>query len=294
MQVILADKAGFCFGVNRAVDTVYREIESGVSPVYTFGPIIHNEEVIEDLERRGVRVIHTQDEIKELSGGTVILRSHGVSRAVQEAIENAGLKLVDATCPIVQKIHTIVESSSDQGYFVLIIGSPDHPEVEGIVGWAHPGQSQVVSSVEEAAALDLTGHDRICVVAQTTFHHKKFQDIVEIIRKKVYDLKGTMAENADFVVHNTICSATRERQDAARELSRQADAMIVVGGASSSNTRKLYEICSENCSNTYFIQTKEDLVGSDFSAFDCVGITAGASTPNNIIEEVQKYVRDEL
>lgn len=131
-------------------------------------------------------------------------------------------------------------------------------------------------------------------MAQTTFHYKKFQDLVEIIRKRGYYSKGTVKKDMDFQIHNTICSATKERQEAARALSRQVDAMIVVGGASSSNTRKLYEICSENCQNTYFIQTKEDLEHTDFSRFDYVGITAGASTPNNIIEEVQKYVRDEL
>ncbi len=294
MQVILADKAGFCFGVDRAVNTVYREAESNNTPVYTYGPIIHNEKVTGDLEKKGVRVIHTPEEVSGLREGTVILRSHGVSRAVQEAIASSPLTLVDATCPFVQKIHTIVERYSEQGYFILIIGSADHPEVEGIVGWALPGESKVVGSEAEAENLNLGDYAKICIVAQTTFSLKKFQDIVEIIRKKAYDRKGLKTQNSDFVVHNTICSATSERQESARELSRQADAMIVIGGANSSNTQKLYEICSDNCENTYFIQTKEDLKNLDFSAFGCVGITAGASTPNNIIEEVQKYVRDEL
>ncbi len=294
MQVILADKAGFCFGVNRAVDTVYREIGSEAAPVYTFGPIIHNEEVIADLERRGVRVIRTTEELKSLTEGTVILRSHGVSRDVQEAITGSGLNLVDATCPFVRKIHDVVEEYSEKGYFVLIVGNADHPEVEGVVGWCRPGGSAVVGSEAEAENLKLAGRDKICIVSQTTFSCKKFQDIVEIIRKKAYDKEGAATELSDFVVHNTICSATRERQESARELSRHVDAMIVVGGASSSNTQKLYEICSENCVNTYYIQKREDLENTDLSVFDCVGITAGASTPNNIIEEVQEYVRNEL
>ncbi len=294
MQVILADKAGFCFGVSRAVDTVYREIECGHPPICTFGPIIHNEEVISDLERRGVRVIVNPEEAAAVGEGTVILRSHGVSRAVRDALESSGMTVVDATCPFVGKIHDIVREHSEKGYFILIVGSADHPEVEGIVGWARPGGSAVVGSEEDAEALDLSGQNRICVVSQTTFSHNKFQDIVEIIRKKAYDEIGVAAENLDFVVHNTICSATRERQEAARDLSRQADAMIVIGGASSSNTQKLYEICSANCADTYYIQTKEDLEGTDLSVFDRVGITAGASTPNNIIREVQEYVRDEL
>ncbi len=294
MQVILADKAGFCFGVSRAVNTVYREIECGVPPVYTYGPIIHNEEVIADLERRGVRVIDTPEEACALSDGTVILRSHGVPRDVEEAIDASGLNIVDATCPFVQKIHDIVREYSEQGYFILIIGSAEHPEVEGIVGWARPGGSMVIADEAEAENTDISDLEKICVVAQTTFPLKKFQDMFEIIRKKAYDNECAATENRDLVVHNTICSATRERQESARELSLQADAMIVIGGANSSNTRKLYEICSQNCSNTYLIQTKEDLKSTDLSCFDRVGITAGASTPNNIIEEVQNYVRDEL
>ncbi|MCD8366381.1 MAG: 4-hydroxy-3-methylbut-2-enyl diphosphate reductase [Clostridiales bacterium] len=294
MKVELAAKAGFCFGVNRAVDTVYREVSSGRQPVYTFGPIIHNEEVISDLEKKGVRVIHTLEEACGLKDGTVIIRSHGVSREIQDALTAAGLTVVDATCPFVQKIHRIVHEYSGKGYFILIIGSADHPEVEGIVGWAHPDRSAVISSEEEAGTLDLSGEDKVCVVAQTTFNHKKFQDMVEILRKREYDDMSTVEKGVTFLVHNTICSATKERQDAAAALSRQVDAMIVIGGASSSNTRKLYEICSQNCRNTYFIQTREDLEHSDFLRFGYVGITAGASTPNNIIEEVQKYVRYEL
>ncbi|MCC8082089.1 MAG: 4-hydroxy-3-methylbut-2-enyl diphosphate reductase [Lachnospiraceae bacterium] len=294
MRVELAEKAGFCFGVSRAVDLVYREAEKDEGPVFTYGPIIHNEEVIADLEKKGVRIIHTAEEAASLSGGTIILRSHGVSKSEEEALAGAGLTVADATCPYVKRIHRIVHEYSEKGYLVLVIGSADHPEVEGIIGWTAPGRGKVIFSKEEAADLDLDGQDLICIVAQTTFHYKKFKDMVEIIRKKVYDSKSTVENDIKFEVHNTICSATKERQEAARELSAQVDAMIVIGGMSSSNTRKLCEICSEHCRNTYFIQTKEDLPDTDFSRFDYVGITAGASTPKNIIEEVQKYVRNEL
>ncbi len=294
MKVELAAKAGFCFGVKRAVDTVYREAESGTSPVYTFGPIIHNEEVIADLEAKGVHMIQSLEEACALDGGTIIIRSHGVSKAVQEALKEAGLTVVDATCPFVKKIHKIVQEYSSKGYYILIIGSADHPEVEGIVGWAHSDQYRVIASEEEARSFQLPKTDKICIVAQTTFNHKKFQDMVEIIRKIEYDEMSTAENRIDFRIYDTICSATRERQEAASALARQVDAMIVIGGASSSNTRKLYEICAENCRNTYFIQTREDLEYSDFLRFGYVGITAGASTPNNIIEEVQKYVRCEL
>ncbi len=292
MRTELAKKAGFCFGVDRAVDTVYRQVETGEKPVYTFGPIIHNEEVTADLEGRGVRVISSLEEAQRLTQGTIIIRSHGVPRRVQDALQETGLCVVDATCPYVKKIHNIVRDYSQQGYFILVIGSSDHPEVEGIVGWAQPGRCQVVISEEEIAALDLSREGKLCIVAQTTFNYKKFKYLVEIIQKKSYDKHSTVTREVDFVPKNTICSATKERQEAAKALSSHVDAMIVIGGASSSNTRKLYEICSQQCENTYFIQTKEDLEHSDFSRFDYVGITAGASTPNNIIEEVQKYVRE--
>ena len=293
MRVELAKMAGFCFGVNRAVDTVYQEAESH-TPVYTYGPIIHNEEVIADLEKKGVRVIHSLEEAKEQPEGTMIIRSHGVTKAEQDALQADGLRVVDATCPFVKKIHRLVHEYSEKGYLVIIIGSADHPEVQGIVGWSHPERTIVINHESDVEKLNLDGWEKVCIVAQTTFNYNKFQELVEIIQKKGYDSESTVDKDREFIVHNTICSATKERQEAAKELSTKVDAMLVIGGLSSSNTRKLYEICSENCQNTYFIQTKEDLKHTDFSRFDYVGITAGASTPNNIIEEVQKYVRNEF
>ena len=293
MKVELAKMAGFCFGVNRAVDTVYEEAKQ-FSPVYTYGPIIHNETVIDDLEKKGVQVIHSLEEAKGLTEGTIVIRSHGVTRREQEELTADGLRVVDATCPFVKKIHKLVQEYSEKGYYVVIIGSGDHPEVQGIVGWSDETCTSVISTVEEARNLDLKSWKKVCIVAQTTFNYNKFQELIEIIEKKGYDSESTVDKDKKFVVHNTICNATKERQEAARELSGRVDAMLVIGGTSSSNTRKLYEICSEKCRNTYFIQTKEDLENSDFSRFDYVGITAGASTPNNIIEEVQKYVRNEF
>ena len=293
MKVELAKMAGFCFGVNRAVDTVYEEAKQ-FSPGYTYGPIIHNETVIDDLEKKGVQVIHSLEEAKELTEGTIVIRSHGVTRREQEELTADGLRVVDATCPFVKKIHKLVQEYSEKGYYVVIIGSGDHPEVQGIVGWSDETRTSVISTVDEAQNLDLKPWKKVCIVAQTTFNYNKFQELIEIIQKKGYDSESTVDKDKKFVVHNTICNATKERQEAARELSGRVDAMLVIGGTSSSNTRKLYEICSEKCSNTYFIQTQEDLENSDFSRFDYVGITAGASTPNNIIEEVQKYVRNEF
>ena len=179
MEVTVAKSAGFCFGVKRAVDTVYREIESGEKPVYTFGPIIHNEQVVEDLENRGVQVILSEDELEGLSGGTVVIRSHGVSRDVCEKIEARGMKIVDATCPFVKKIHRIVDEEGRKGRHVVIIGSADHPEVQGIMGWAS-GPVTVIHTSEEAEQFVPENGKPISIVAQTTFNYNKFKDLVEI------------------------------------------------------------------------------------------------------------------
>ena len=280
MEVTVAKSAGFCFGVKRAVDTVYREIESGEKPVYTFGPIIHNEQVVEDLENRGVQVILSEDELEGLSGGTVVIRSHGVSRDVCEKIEARGMKIVDATCPFVKKIHRIVDEEGRKGRHVVIIGSADHPEVQGIMGWAS-GPVTVIHTSEEAEQFVPENGKPISIVAQTTFNYNKFKDLVEIIMKKSYDVS----------VLNTICNATKERQTEAESIAESVDAMIVIGDKHSSNTQKLVEICRKACDNTYYIQTLDDLDLNQLGSVETVGITAGASTPNNIIEEVQNNVR---
>ena len=280
MEVTVAGSAGFCFGVKRAVDTVYEQIENGRKPVYTYGPIIHNEQVVGDLERRGVQVIGSEEELEKLTEGTVIIRSHGVSRRICDKIRAQGLTLVDATCPFVRKIHRIVERESENGRHIVIIGSEPHPEVEGIKGWAR-GPVTVISTAEEAEKFTPEGGKAVSIVAQTTFNYNKFKDLVEIFSKKSYDIS----------VLNTICNATEERQTETRDLAATVDAMIVIGGRHSSNTQKLYEICKEECKNTYFIETLVDLDTKPFQSFGRVGITAGASTPNKIIEEVQKHVR---
>ena len=289
MEVTVAKSAGFCFGVKRAVDTVYREIESGEKPVYTFGPIIHNEQVVEDLENRGVQVIHSEDELEGLSGGTVVIRSHGVSRDVCEKIEARGMKIVDATCPFVKKIHRIVDEEGRKGRHVVIIGSADHPEVQGIMGWAS-GPVTVVHTAEEAESFVPENGKPISIVAQTTFNYNKFKDLVEILCKKRYDNNVLNILN----ILNTICNATEERQREAKNIAGEVDTMLVVGGRHSSNTQKLFEICKEECGNTYYIQTPVDLDSEMFQCSSYVGITAGASTPKKIIEEVQEHVRIEF
>ena len=286
MEVTVAKSAGFCFGVKRAVDTVYREIESGEKPVYTFGPIIHNEQVVEDLENRGVQVIHSEDELEGLSGGTVVIRSHGVSRDVCEKIEARGMKIVDATCPFVKKIHRIVDEEGRKGRHVVIIGSADHPEVQGIMGWAS-GPVTVMHTAEEAESFVPENGKPISIVAQTTFNYNKFKELVEILREKRYYNNVLNISN----ILNTICNATEERQKEAKNIAGEVDTMLVIGGRHSSNTQKLFEICKKECGNTYYIQTPVDLDSEMFHHSSYVGITAGASTPKKIIEEVQEHVR---
>ena len=234
-QVTLAKSAGFCFGVKRAVNKVYEEAKKG--RVYTYGPIIHNEEVVKDLENKGVKVINRLEEFQDIPEGHIV-----------------------------------------------IIGNDKHPEVEGIKGWCGPKNRTVIQNREEAENFAIDGKQKVCIVSQTTFNYKKFQELVEIIRKKGYDI----------IVLNTICNATEERQTEARAIAKEAEAMIVIGGRSSSNTQKLFEICKMECENTYYIQTLDDLDLTKLKSIDNVGITAGASTPNNIIEEVQKNVRNEF
>ena len=273
MKINIAKSAGFCFGVKRAVDTVYKE--SSKKNVYTFGPIIHNDEVVADLERQGVHVINDSKEFKSLSEGTIIIRSHGVSKAIYEEILNAGLDLVDATCPFVRKIHKIVERESGDGRVIIIIGNNHHPEVEGIMGWCqtHP---IVIENREQAEGVELDADAKISIVSQTTFNYNKFQDLVEILNKKGYDIG----------VCNTICNATEERQLEAKSIAKGVDAMVVIGDKQSSNSQKLYEISKKECENTFFVQTLRDLDLKLFESTGKVGITAGASTPQKIIKEV--------
>lgn len=285
MKVEVAKTAGFCFGVRRAVNMVYSEVEENPGKVYTMGPIIHNEQVVNDLAAKGVHVIDDDlcdEETKQpVPGDAVIVkRSHGISKAMNDKLVATGCKIADATCPFVSKIHKIVEEKSREGYHIIIIGSADHPEVIGIEGWAQ-GPCTVVETALDAQNLNLPKDTPIWIVSQTTFNYDKFSKFVDKIEELGYHV----------VVTNTICSATKERQKEALELARRSDVMIVIGGKHSSNTQKLYDICLSQCKNTYYIQKLDDLVTVNFQSDSSVGITAGASTPNTIIEEVFGYVR---
>ena len=281
MDIVLAKSAGFCFGVKRAVNSVYDEIENHNTGIYTYGPIIHNEQVVQDMESKGVKVIDDLEGLKIITEGTVIIRSHGVEKSIYDLLENKKIRIVDATCPFVKKIHKIVFEESANGREVIIIGNDKHPEVEGIKGWVN-GKAWVVNNSEDVEKITIKSDSKVCIVSQTTFNHNKFKYLVEIIEKKGYDIN----------VVNTICNATHERQAEAKEISSKVEAMIVIGGRHSSNTQKLYDICKEECKNTFFIQTTDDLKeGSEFYSYmkSCEG-----NSLKSIIEEVVLNVRDEF
>lgn len=270
MEIVVAKSAGFCFGVNRAIEAVYSAIGAGT--LYTYGPIIHNKSVTANLEEQGVKSIDTLESIQE---GTIVIRSHGVGETIYQAIEKKGLRIIDGTCPFVKKIHNIVQNDYSDGNQIIIVGSKDHPEVMGINGWCN-NEAIVFESVEEAENIILDSGKKYSIVVQTTFRRNKFDYIVKAIKDKKVEAK----------IYNTICSATDERQKEAIEISKKMDKMIVIGDKNSSNTQKLYEICKKNCYNTYNVESFEDLVLNIFDSNDKIGITAGASTPSAIIKEV--------
>jgi len=279
MEVITAKTAGFCFGVKRAVNMVCDISEKSEDKIYTYGPIIHNEVVVKDLEALGVFVLSEDETIENGEGKTIVIRSHGVKESVIEDLKNNNYHVENATCPFVSRIHELVKEHTEKGGFVLVTGNKNHPEVIGICGYAKsPELIKVIDSEDDINDLSIDENLPVLIVSQTTQNIEKFQYLVEIIRKKSYNVN----------VVNTICNATNERQTEALLLAKKCQAMIVIGSLSSSNTRKLYEICQEECENTYYIQTIDDLDINKIQRFHSVGITAGASTPNKLIEEVQK------
>ena len=279
-RVTLAESAGFCFGVKRAIEMAYAEIEkNNGEPLYSYGPLIHNKEVTNDLDKKGLHIIESLEGIDK---GTVVIRSHGVGKFLYDALEEKGMKMVDGTCPFVKKIHNIVNEAWNEGKSVIIAGDGKHPEVMGINGWC--GNSAIIlESPEEAQSAELDTDKKYAVVVQTTFRQSKFDDMIEILKEKGLNLD----------ISQTICSATEKRQKEAMELSQNVDKMIVIGDKKSSNTQKLVEICKKNCENTVHIETICDLVLKNFECSDRIGITAGASTPPAIIKEVVVTMSEE-
>ncbi|HZI19646.1 MAG TPA: 4-hydroxy-3-methylbut-2-enyl diphosphate reductase [Pyrinomonadaceae bacterium] len=277
MQVLLAEEYGFCFGVERAVEMVEGALAEGAT-VRTLGPLIHNTQEIVRLEGAGVRTIDAPAEIRE--GETAVIRAHGVTPQVQRELEAKATKVVDATCPFVTKVQRLAERAAAEGRDVVVVGNPDHPEMIGVKGYA-PDHAHVVRDAGEVAQLPALR--RPLVVSQTTIKLKTFLEAAEAVGAK---------SDAPPQVVNTICSATRDRQDAARALAGHVEAFYIIGGRHSSNSLKLLAVCQEQCERSFLIETPEEIDPADLEGVSRVGVTAGASTPNWLIEQVVARLRE--
>ena len=277
MQVLLANEYGFCFGVERAVEMVEEAVNAG-DTVRALGPLIHNEQEMQRLAHEGVTTISDPIQIGRLE--TAVIRAHGVTPEVQKELEELAAKVVDATCPFVTRVQKLAARAAEQDRHVVIIGSPDHPEMIGVKGYA-PNHAFVIRDETEVASLPRLRNP--LVVAQTTIKVKTFFDTAEAVRSKTDD-------NVQIV--NTICSATRDRQDAARALSGMVDAFYIIGGRHSSNSVKLLAVCKEECEKSFLIETEDEINATDLIGVNTVGVTAGASTPNWLIEKIVKHLED--
>lgn len=278
IDIEVARFAGVCYGVERALGMAEKAAGEARKPVNTLGPLIHNPLVVNDLERIGVG---TASNVSEVEEGTLIIRAHGVVPSVVEDARTRGLDVLDATCPYVKKVHNAAERLVREGYQLIVVGESGHPEVEGIMG--HAGDdARVVSVPGDLDAIDLSR--KVGVVVQTTQTPGALADVVSELSKRTMDLR----------VINTICSATQERQDSAAELARRVDAMIVVGGKNSGNTRRLAEICTAACPKTHHIEDASEIEAAWFDGVSHIGVTAGASTPASHIERALVRMRSLL
>lgn len=277
MQVLLADEYGFCFGVERAVEMVEEALGEG-DTVRSLGPLIHNEQEMERLGTHGVTTIN--DPVQIQRGETAVIRAHGVTPQVQQELEEKASKVVDATCPFVTRVQKLAARAADQDRHVIVVGNPEHPEMIGVKGYA-PEHAFVINDASEVA--DLPQLRNPLVVSQTTIKAKTFFDTAEAIKTKTDD---------EVQIVNTICSATRDRQDAARALAGMVDAFYIIGGRHSSNSVKLLAVCKEQCEKSFLIETEEEIDADDLIGAKRVGVTAGASTPEWLIQKIVKHLEN--
>ena len=279
MEVRIADNAGFCFGVKRAMKMAWDELENkSENNIYSLGPLIHNKQAVDRYKEKGLVEMDNLESIP--SESKLIIRSHGVAEKVYTESKAKNMEIVDTTCPFVKKIHDIVKDFSDRGYKIIIVGNPNHPEIIGINGWCN-NEAIVINKLEEIDDMTFDPTQIYCVVSQTTANLESFDKIVDKLKTKINNL----------TVKNTICFATKERQISAIDLAREVDCMVVIGGKHSSNTQKLVNICKDLVP-TFSIETKEELEKEKFAGFKVAGVTAGASTPDWIIEEVINYLKE--
>ncbi|MDU2198102.1 MAG: 4-hydroxy-3-methylbut-2-enyl diphosphate reductase [Peptostreptococcaceae bacterium] len=276
MKVKIANNAGFCFGVKRAMNMAWHELEERENGIYALGPLIHNKQAVSKYEDRGLKTVNDLNDIP--SNESVIIRSHGVGEDIYIQSKEKDINVIDTTCPFVKKIHNIAKDYSEKGYKIIVIGDKNHPEVIGINGWCNE-DAIIIKTLDEIDQLNLDANEKYCVVSQTTINLDLYNSIVEKLSERLNDI----------VFKNTICSATKERQFSAKELSKEVDCMIVIGGKHSSNTQKLVNICS-GIVPTFAIETKDELDINELKKFNIIGVTAGASTPDWIITEVINFI----
>lgn len=281
MNIEKSKFTGFCYGVKNAVDKAIIELESNCEKqIYSYGEIIHNKDVVEKLHDKGMKISNNLEELDSLSS-KVLVRSHGVSKAIIEELEKKNIEIIDATCVKVSNIHKIVSAKKQEGFEIIITGDKNHPEVMGILGWCS-NEALIIESLDEFMNLDIDLSKQYCVVSQTTFNKKIFDTIVNFIKEKYQNIK----------IYDTICNATKLRQDACVSLSKKSDVMLIIGGKNSSNTKKLYELSKEFCKNTFYIENYKEIPYNYIDKNTNVGISAGASTPDWIIEEVIKMLEN--
>lgn len=277
MKVLIADEYGFCFGVERAVEMVEEALAEG-DTVRTLGPLIHNDQEMSRLATHGVSTINAPVQIQR--GETAVIRAHGVTPQVEAELREKASKVVDATCPFVTKVQKLASRAAAQNRHVVVVGNPEHPEMIGVFGYA-PEHAFVVKDASEVAALPRLRNP--LVVSQTTIKLQNFNDVAEAVKGKTDD---------EVQVVNTICSATRDRQDAARALAGEVNAFYIIGGRHSSNSRKLLAVCKEQCEKSFLIETEDEINAEDLHGVQQVGLTAGASTPNWLIEKVKQRLEE--
>ena len=277
-KITIASSAGFCPGVKNAIERVLQLAEKGKKPVYTVGPLIHNKQVTQMLEKKDIFTINNLNEAED-KNGVLVIRAHGITPEFQKQVFDTGLEVVDCTCPLVKRAHTIIDEFAKKGYYTVIIGDAEHAEVIGLLGYTQ-GRGIVVADAEEAKKLP--SYDKVNVVAQTTQKEQTFFEAAEIIKQK----------SKICQISNTICTPTKQRQKETLELAKNADLVIVVGGKHSANTARLAKLCGELCKKVLHVETAEEVKKENLKDAKNILITAGASTPNWIIQEVANKVED--
>ena len=279
MKIIIGKTSGFCGGVQNAVIKTEKELNNNKSDIYCLGEIVHNKQVIENLKRQGLKVIENIEDAK----GKTIIRAHGVPKEIYNKAKEQNIELVDLTCPKVVKIHDIAEEYANKGYFVILVGVEEHPETIGTISFCGNDHYLIRSINDIKFAIEKiknSGIKKVLVISQTTYSLAKFNNIIE-------KLKENLGNDYELEIKNTICSATKMRQEETEELSKIVDFMIIVGGKNSSNTKKLYEISKTNCSKVILVETADEINFDNVKKYETIGIMAGASTPKESVEEIK-------